>query len=242
MNAILTYHSIDVGGSPISVAPETFASHLGWLTSGAVRVVPLDDLVQGAAGTDAVSVTFDDGFLNSVPALERLLDVGIVPTIFAVTGHAGATNAWGGSDQKGIPTLPLMSWDDLERLVMRGARIEAHTRTHPHCTRLAPQQLADEIVGSRDDIERRLGRRPPHFAYPYGDLNDAVVNCAKSAFSYAHTTEMRALGVSDDPARLPRLDMYYFQADALDAFGTPAFARRLAWIRARRAVKARVFG
>jgi len=89
MNAILTYHSIDVGGSPISVAPETFASHLGWLTSGAVRVVPLDDLVQGAAGTDAVSVTFDDGFLNSVPALERLLDVGIVPTIFAVTGHAG---------------------------------------------------------------------------------------------------------------------------------------------------------
>ncbi|HXT70226.1 MAG TPA: polysaccharide deacetylase family protein [Vicinamibacterales bacterium] len=243
MKAILTYHSIDPSGSPISVDTGTFDRQFRWLTHGSVRAIPLDDLVTGRAPSgDVVSVTFDDGFLNIIPAADRLLDAGVVPTIFVVTKHVGGTNAWGGKNQAGIPTMPLLGWTDLERLAKRGARIEAHTRTHPHLTRVSAEQLADELDGSRDDLERQLGQRPGHFAYPYGDVNHAVAERARSAFACAYTTEMSALGGRDDAARLPRLDMYYFQSPgALDPFGAPAFARRLAWIRARRAVRALVF-
>ena len=38
MRAILTYHSIDDSGSPISIAPADFRRHLDWLTSGRVPV------------------------------------------------------------------------------------------------------------------------------------------------------------------------------------------------------------
>jgi len=244
MIATLMYHSIDQSGSPISASPATFARHLKWLTSGRVRVLPLDGIVRESGDApDAVAVTFDDGFVNAKPVLDELLANGIIPTVFVVPGHVGRTNAWGGRDQAGIPTLPLLDWDALGELATRGARIEAHSRTHPHCTELTRDQLVDELEGGRDDIERRLGRRSSHFAYPYGDLNDAVVERARATFAFAHTTEMRSLSGRDDAARRPRLDMYYFQAEgALDGFGTPAFRRRLTWLRTRRAIRARVFG
>jgi peptidoglycan/xylan/chitin deacetylase (PgdA/CDA1 family) len=64
MRAILTYHSIDDSGSPISVAPEEFRAHVRWLGSGAVRVVPLAKLVTLPPDDDAVALTFDDAFEN----------------------------------------------------------------------------------------------------------------------------------------------------------------------------------
>ena len=46
MRAILTYHSIDDSGSLISVAPAVFRSHVQWLTSGRVRALSLEDLIE----------------------------------------------------------------------------------------------------------------------------------------------------------------------------------------------------
>ena len=62
MRAILTYHSIDPSGSPISVSPAAFRRHIEWLASGRVRVVRLEELMRLPAGEDAVALTFDDGF------------------------------------------------------------------------------------------------------------------------------------------------------------------------------------
>ena len=64
MKAILTYHSIDPSGSPISVSPDAFEAHVRWLSTGRVRVVPLEELGQLSADVDAVAITFDDGFEN----------------------------------------------------------------------------------------------------------------------------------------------------------------------------------
>jgi len=70
VKATLTYHSIEESGSPISVSPSVFASHLRWLGSARVRVFSLDALASHSddAG-DAVAVTFDDGFLNDLEHL-----------------------------------------------------------------------------------------------------------------------------------------------------------------------------
>ncbi len=44
MRAILTYHSIDSSGSPISLSEESFRGHVRFLGSGRVSVVPLAEL------------------------------------------------------------------------------------------------------------------------------------------------------------------------------------------------------
>lgn len=244
MRATLTYHSIDDSGSPISVMPQVFAAHLRWLASGRVRVLGLDELAAHPdEGEDAVAVTFDDGFLNVRDAVGSLLTGGLPAAVFVVSRHIGGTNAFGGRALPGIPTLPLLDWTDLEHLVARGAAIEAHTRNHPALTSVSSGALDDELLGSLEDLQARLGVRSAHVAYPYGDVNDAVAARAARYFRFGYTADFRVLRRADESIRLPRLDMYYFQArGALEAWGSPAFSRRIVWCRARRTIRARLVG
>jgi peptidoglycan/xylan/chitin deacetylase (PgdA/CDA1 family) len=244
VKATLTYHSLDDSGSAISMTPRAFDRHLAWLASGRVRVLTLDQLaVHPDDADDAVAVTFDDGFLNVRPAVERLLAHGLPTTIFVVSGHVGLTNRWGGQSHPGIPTFPLLGWNDLEFLTARGARIEAHTRSHAVLPRLSRSALDDELHGCQDDLFARLGTRSTHLAYPYGEVDDVVESRAASCFRFAHTTAFRCLTAADAKLRLPRLDMYYFQRPgSIDAWGTRAFARRVAWCAARRQLRARIVG
>jgi peptidoglycan/xylan/chitin deacetylase (PgdA/CDA1 family) len=243
VKATLTYHSIDDSGSAISLPPAIFRAHLAWLTSGRIRVLPLDALVAHPdEGEHAVAVTFDDGFLNTREPVAELLANGVPATLFVVSGHVGRTNAWhDGAADPGIPTLPLLTWADLERLAAQGATIAPHTRHHPRLTRLSAGALDDELGGGLDDLRARLGVVGTHVAYPYGDVNATVAAKAARCVRFGHTMHFDFLTAGDAPLLLPRLDMYYFQAPgAIEAWGTPRFHRRVAWCRLRRAARRRL--
>ena len=233
MKAILTYHSIDPSGSPVSLDEATFRRHVRWLASGAVRVVALRELLGLPDATPAVALTFDDGFENAgTIAAPLLLEHGLPATIFVVADHAGRTNAWRGRPQPGIPTLPLLGWDALARLAEAGLELGAHSRTHPHLTELRGDALRDEVAGSAERIRAETGCAVRSFAYPYGSV-DREVAAAAAAFDHACTTEMRAVGAGDDPRLLPRLDAYYFRAPGLiDSWGSARF-RQYVWLRSQ---------
>lgn len=243
MRAVLTYHSIDPSGSPISVAPEAFARHLTWLCSGQVVVAPLAALAEPAASDGDprphVALTFDDGFANFASWVwPRLRDAGLPATVFLVSAHMGGTNVWGGRPAAGIPALPLMSWKDAATCAAEGATIGAHTRTHPHLPGLAADAAREEMAGGRQDLCNALGVAVTAFAYPYGAVSSGVAEAAASIFELACTTEHRPLAAGDARHRLPRLDMFYFQAPgALHDWGSAAFRRRVTMRRTLRAVR-----
>ncbi len=234
MRAILTYHSLDDSGSPISVAPDEFRGHLRWLASGRVPVVSLERLVAMPAGAEGVALTFDDGFANFGEIAAPLLrDHGLPATVFVVSGHVGHDNAWGGHAADRVPRLPLLDWEELGRLAEEGVTLGAHTRTHPHLTQVTVAQREDELSGAAETIRERTGRVPRQFAYPYGDVDDAVAEETRAVFSLAVTTELRVLDGDDDLLRLPRLDMYYLRSPGrLESWGTARFHRTL-WFRAQ---------
>ena len=236
MRAILTYHSIDESGSPISIDPRVFRSQMEFLARGKPRIAPLAEVVRPDAPDDSVALTFDDAFTNFFAlAAPILADLGLSATLFVVTEHVGGENNWASARMAHVtvPTLPLMSWDQLAQVTRRGIEIGAHSRRHPHLTSLPAAALADEIHGSAERINAALGLRPVAFAYPYGDVNDAVADAVRPAFERACTTELRPLAIGDDPIRLPRLDAYYFRAAGqLEQWGTAAFQRRI-WLRAQ---------
>jgi peptidoglycan/xylan/chitin deacetylase (PgdA/CDA1 family) len=234
MRAILTYHSIDSSGSPISLSEETFKAHVRFLASGRVRVVPLGDLPAVPDSEEAVAITFDDGFRNFTTfAASWLSGQGLPATVFVVSDAVGGTNAWEGRDAPGIPTLPLMGWPELQATRTAGFEIGAHSRKHPDLTRLSPARLADETAGCVERITAELGHRPRRFAYPYGAVNETVARVVRDVFLQSVTTDMRPLSDDDDPALLPRLDAWYFRrAGSLEGWGTPSFRRRV-WIRAQ---------
>jgi peptidoglycan/xylan/chitin deacetylase (PgdA/CDA1 family) len=244
MRAILTYHSLDDSGSPISVAPRVFRDQVRWLATGPVRVLGLAELLRDDGPGDAVAITFDDGFANlaavGAPALQ---EHGLGATVFAVSEHVGGTNAWGGRTDPRVPTLPLCNWATLGTLAASGFEIGAHTRHHSDLTTCSTAAIEDEIAGSCSRLREELGLPIRSFAYPYGSTDDRVADVAGRHVALAVTTELRPLGAHDDAHRLPRIDMYYLrEAGMLEAWGTTRFRRRL-WIRARaRRMRALVTG
>jgi len=242
MRAVLTYHSLDDSGSPISMRPDAFARHVRWLVSGKVLVTTLADLATRPDDAEAVALTFDDGFENFATHAAPLLTVhGLPATVFVVTEHVGKTNAWYGRTAAGIPTLPLLEWAALERLVTAGITLGAHTRTHRPLTHLDAAAIEDEIAGSAECLRRRFGVAPQAFAYPYGAVTPAASDKVSETFSWGCTTDHRPLGVSEHPALIPRLDMYYYRAPGrLEAWQTPSFERHLRVTQQRRRLRSLV--
>lgn len=235
MRAILTWHSIDDSGSPISISRRQFLGQLEWLAGSGVPVTSVATLLASPPEDPGVALTFDDGFSNFAREAAPLLhERGWPSTVFVVAGHVGRQNDWGGARQQGIPTLPLMDWDTLGRLRQSGVTIAAHTRRHPRLDRITDAaRLADELEGSARDIEAALGERPAGLAYPYGASTPGVRAAAAASFAWACTTDLRPLARREDRFRLPRLDAWYLREPRhLGPWG----ARRLrGWLRLRRA-------
>ncbi len=236
MRAILTYHSIDRLGSIISVTPEAFRSHVEWLAASHVRTVPLAELLQLSDDVDAVAVTFDDALVSiATNAAPILADLGVPATVFVVTQCVGGDNRWGRGSDAGIPVQAVLGWDELAKLRARGFMIGAHTRRHRQLPRCSDAELVDELGGSADDIMRALGERPTSFAYPYGSIDDRVTHAARAHFAIACTTEHRLVTAATNPARVPRLDAWYFaDAGRLRSFGSTAFRR---WVALRHGLR-----
>lgn len=239
MRAILTYHSIDPSGSVISVDEATLRRHAEWLAAAPPRAVTMEELLTDPDGEDRIAVVFDDAFENFGSAAWPILrDLGIPATVFVVTGRAGGRNDWGGVREPGIPTLPLLDWDALGRLAEEGVHVGSHTREHPRLAGLEPDRLAEEVAGSAEDLEARLGRRPAGFAYPYGSVDAAAESTVEKAYAWACTTELSTLEGGEPAHLLPRLDAYYLRRPGqLEAWGTGTFRARLSLRRAARAAR-----
>jgi peptidoglycan/xylan/chitin deacetylase (PgdA/CDA1 family) len=225
MRAILTYHSIDESGSVISISERVFRAQVAWLARGPVRVVSLDALMRLPADADAIALTFDDGFVSFGDVAAPLLaDHGIPATLFVVADAVGRTNRWTAGGDRGIPELPLLTWDSLGRLGDQGVELGAHTRTHPNLARVPAARLHDEIAGGAERVLAETGRAPTAFAYPYGSVTDAAAHVVASRYAWGCTTEMRAISANEARALLPRLDMFYLRDPGqLERWGTPRF-------------------
>jgi peptidoglycan/xylan/chitin deacetylase (PgdA/CDA1 family) len=141
---------------------------------------------------------------------ETLARHGFTASIYLITGHAGGGHDW----EQPPPALGRRSILDraqVGELVDAGWEIGAHTRTHPDLRQLHPEAVAQEITGSREDIEERLSRPVETFAFPGGYISDAAVAVVARGFTAGCTTVLRR-ATGDDPLHsLPRADMYYLR-------------------------------
>jgi peptidoglycan/xylan/chitin deacetylase (PgdA/CDA1 family) len=232
VRAILTYHSIDSSGSPISLSPAAFRRHIRHALSAGIRVVSIEDLLAADdAAAETVALTFDDGYVNvAQEAIPLLVEHGLPATIFVPTAFVGKTSEWARKDRYATPELPLLDWDALGALAEQGISIGSHTRTHQQLTGLSRAELVGELAGAARDIADRLGVSANGLAYPYGSVSEMVCRAAADVHRWACTTSFRELG-TDPPLALPRLDMWYFeQPGRFERWGTPWFRR---WVRRR---------
>jgi peptidoglycan/xylan/chitin deacetylase (PgdA/CDA1 family) len=237
MKAILTWHSVDDSGSVSSITTGQLERQLDWLASGRVRVVPFKSILSDRGDGDTIALTFDDGFLNFASAAAPLLRArGLPATVFVIPSRVGTTNTWNATPGVGaIPSLDLMSWDDIRSMEREGFEIGSHGLTHAPLAPLSAAELATEVGECASIIEAAIGRRPSSFAYPYGIYDAATIGAVSKSFSIACTTRFDFVNDLDSPFELPRLDTYYFRDNRiLEEWGT---ARFKAYIRLRKAAR-----
>ena len=83
-----------------------------------------------------------------------------------------------------------MTWDEVKALDEAGMRVGCHTLTHPYLQRIRDDEsLQREILGSKQTIERHIGKPITSFAYPFGQYNERVVSFVREAgFTSARST------------------------------------------------------
>jgi peptidoglycan/xylan/chitin deacetylase (PgdA/CDA1 family) len=82
-----------------------------------------------------------------------------------------------------------VTWETLDRIRRAGILIGSHTRTHIVMTNETRECVLDETVGSRQELERRLGTAIEHFAYPSGIYNSSSVSAvAEAGYRFGYTT------------------------------------------------------
>lgn len=202
---ILMYHYIRVNPDPrdklgedLSVRPEVFDQQMSWLASHGYHSVTLQAVVrswkEGHPLPDRpVVLTFDDGYRDvytaAFPAMERYGFVGVVFAVTNFVGRAGYASA-----------------EELQRLEGKGWEIGAHSMNHVDLTRLGPDALRREVLGSASGLGKLLGSQPVSFAYPAGRWNSEVERTvAQAGIEAAVTTQWGVAKAGSDPWALPRL-------------------------------------
>lgn len=174
---ILSYHRFGTGGGKMVVSPANFALQLDYLARNDYRVIPLGQLVGYLAGKQAlpqraVVITIDDGYESTYRhAFPLLRKYGFPATVFVYTDFVGSGEA--------------LSWAQLQELSASGlVEIQAHSKTHRNLIdRVAAendqqyrQGLEQEAKAPREILERRLAVQVRHYAFPFGDANDVVLD------------------------------------------------------------------
>lgn len=220
---VLHYHRISDAPDSLAVSPARFAQQMHHLAENGWTVLDLvgatEQLQAGTLPDRAVALTFDDGYRdvvdNALPVLEAH---GATATAFVVTGAADGTCTFPWYQEQ----PEMIAWADIVALDRcSGLRFEAHSLTHPDLRSLSDQAARAEIVGSKTELEQRLGRAVSAFCYPvglYGDRERRLVR--EAGFRVAVSCEP---GVNE-----PSSDLYALRRTQVEHHDSLAdFAARL---------------
>lgn len=209
---MLMYHSVVATGSPEwpwAVSLDRFNRQLDLLSSLGYRTATMADISAGTTvATDAPTmvISFDDGYVDNLVAVETLFRRGMTATWFIVSGSIGGEPAW---PYDGRPTGRLMNATELRDLRAAGIEIGSHTVSHCRLTQASDADLTRELTDSKAVLEDVLGNEVSSFAYPYGDWDTRCAEAVRAAgYRQACTTRTGWALRDGNPYTLRRLTVF----------------------------------
>lgn len=176
---ILMYHKVDtIAHSEWWVSTALFARQMDALKAYGYETISLREYLRCREGLaqppeKPVIITFDDGYKNIfTEAAPVLMERGMSATLFITTGLIGdneqerQTNAWDRPDSQF--RADHLIWPEIKALHEAGFEIASHTISHPALDRLRVARIREELVVSREMLEKHLGEPVEIFSYPYG--------------------------------------------------------------------------
>jgi peptidoglycan/xylan/chitin deacetylase (PgdA/CDA1 family) len=256
---ILLYHSVSddppKDTEAFAIPPRSFRRQLDTILRNQMTPLTVSAFVEAmiadALPPRAVVITFDDGWADFASiAAPAMSERGVVSTLYVTTGLLQHPPTWVSqlSRRPTVGSSSAMCWDQIAELAGRGVEIGAHSCTHRELDTLPASASREEIVTSKEDLERAIRVPVRSFAYPHG-YHGAAVRRQVIEAGFASACAVRNVLSSNDDDRfaLSRLTVRESTSDevfeawlegtrATTAAGSEALMTK-AWRMARRARK-----
>jgi peptidoglycan/xylan/chitin deacetylase (PgdA/CDA1 family) len=181
------------------ITPAAFEAQMKELKDKGITVISMQDLLAWKRGEKNIPprcavVTFDDGWKSQYEVAWPIMKkFGYPFTMFIYTEGVRGGSLGGGE---------AITWEQLADMRDNGVDIEAHTATHQdlregHTIMVAnpggkrtkakltgpqyEQWVHNEVVGSKELLEQRLGIKVNCFAVPFGNYNEHVKELARNS-------------------------------------------------------------
>ena len=174
---ILCYHRFGANRSAMTITAQAFEAQMDYLADNGYRVISLAQLATFLEGKQplpkkTVAITIDDGYRATYQIAYPILKKYNFPaTVYLYTDFVGAADA--------------LTWPQMQEMVRSGLiEIQPHSKTHSNLTVKLPgetdakyvERIRREVDGPVSVIKERLAAASFSYAYPYGDVNDTVVD------------------------------------------------------------------
>jgi peptidoglycan/xylan/chitin deacetylase (PgdA/CDA1 family) len=197
---MLLYHSVndrpEAGQEAFTVTPSAFHEHVRAISEAGRTALSISEFASSLRGerslpSRAVLVTFDDGFADTRPAVELLLEAGLTSSVFVASGWIGERAMLTPSGVRELAGL---------------IEVGAHSVTHPRLDELDVAKATEEICSSKAALEDLVEAPVRSFAYPHGAYDRRVRAAVVDAgFSAAAAVKNALSHDQDDPYALARV-------------------------------------
>jgi peptidoglycan/xylan/chitin deacetylase (PgdA/CDA1 family) len=197
---ILEYHVL---GHPPEGAPypelyvgrTDFEKQMNWLEERGYEAVTLEQVQEawyhdGTLPPKPIVISFDDGyrpqFTFALPTLRK-------------HGWAGVLNLKAAGSE--------LYESNVKAMIAAGWELAAHTVHHLDLTELGPEELKEEVAGSRKILQEEFKVPVDNFCYPAGRFDETVIEAVEEAGYTGATTEIRGFAEKSKPFELARLEI-----------------------------------
>ena len=171
---VLCYHNIlparliNEESGQFTVSTEQFDEQMKWLNRNGYAPVSLSQFFHYLAGRPGsvqfskkpVLITFDDGYKSFYNYARKILKkYSWKAVVFVIT------------DPVDSGERRFLDYGQLRELVREGHEIQSHTHSHNQLANMSLNRQFDELVNSKQILERHLGTKVEWVSYPYGVFN-----------------------------------------------------------------------
>jgi peptidoglycan/xylan/chitin deacetylase (PgdA/CDA1 family) len=188
---ILGHHLVSDRHHPMAISTETLWRLVRFLQRH-YRIVSLSEasasLHSGSIRVPTVVLTFDDGYAENFVNLRAVAEEARIPVgLFITTQPVGIQREFQHDLTNGNSGFLPLTWEQIRYWSLGQVEFGSHTQTHLDCGSTDRTRLKREIIGSKENLENRLGKPVSFFAFPFGqheNLSAEAIDVAASAYPY----------------------------------------------------------
>ena len=162
----------------------------------------LQKKINNTKSKNKILLTFDDGFKSNRRLAEEVLNKqNIKALFFLVSDFVGAqkqsekyktiiNNIYPNGPSENELSDP-MDHEDIKFLISNGHKIGCHTLSHQMLSKVSSlKELNNEIISSKDKLEKDFGIKIKHFAFPFGtfsSINQKAIEILDKNYDFIHS-------------------------------------------------------